>query len=478
MVDTVDDSDLSAIPGYATKKNYAHFDYRVSFRDVETRVCDVNYIQRHAFLPLIANTLCHVRFRNGEKTLKTRDIAYASHFDHRVFQYYALQWGCLYDRRALEMGISGVAAAYRSGFRLTNYSVAADAINVIRKQGDSLVITGDFTHFFDNLDHCNLRNAVRGFFDEGMLPADHYQVLKNILHYSCWPVGDLARRNGLDWIDFQSDDPSTFGNLASKVRFKALRSLNRLPRVLTADEFAGCKRSSIIVPWKEGPDAKGIPQGLATSGVLANMYMFDTDVEISACVARANGRYIRYCDDFIIVVPADDCAIASRALAMARRVPAVELQNEKTKIHRIRDGKVERLSFDALLAGEVEVVKTAHHACNHISFLGFDFDGKNARVRQSTVGRFYNRFYRAAESIGRLSDNPNRHPSKRRVSALYEHYSPKGNRSVAKRGVSDRKRYGNYLSYVARAQRAFPNDPISSHVSKMYRKINKATGRG
>lgn len=43
------------------------------------------FIQRHAFLPLIANELCHVRFRDGKKTLKTRVIAYASHLDHRIF---------------------------------------------------------------------------------------------------------------------------------------------------------------------------------------------------------------------------------------------------------------------------------------------------------------------------------------------------------------------------------------------------------
>ncbi|MFR9084011.1 MAG: RNA-directed DNA polymerase [Collinsella aerofaciens] len=221
-----------------------------------------------------------------------------------------------------------------------------------------------------------------------------------------------------------------------------------------------------------------MPQGLATSGVLANMYMFDIDAQINACVASVNGRYIRYCDDFIIIVRAKDLKTASNALALAQGVPAAELQDEKTKIHRVNDGRVEQLSLGALLAGEMEVVRTAHHAGNHVSFLGFDFDGKDVRIRQSTVGRFYSRFYRAAKSIGRLADNPDKHPSKKRVSALYEHYSPKGNRSSDKRGTSDPSHHGNYLSYVARAQKAFPNDPISGHVSKMYRKINKATGRG
>lgn len=158
-----------------------------------------------------------------------------------------------------------------------------------------------------------------------MLPPDHYQVLKNILHYCYWPVGDLARRNGLGWIDLQPDDPFTFGDSASKVRSKALRSLNRLPRILTPAEFSAYKGSSIVVPWKRSHDARGIPQGLATSGVLANMYMFDIDAQINACVASVNGRYIRYCDDFIIIVRAKDLKTASNALALAQGVPAVEL---------------------------------------------------------------------------------------------------------------------------------------------------------
>ncbi|MCG4850068.1 hypothetical protein L0P44_15525, partial [Streptococcus gordonii] len=63
---------------------------------------------------------------------------------------------------------------------------------------------------------------------------------------------------------------------------------------------------------------------------MANMYMFDTDTQINACVASVNGRYIRYCDDFIIVVPAKDLKTASKALALAQGVPAVELQDGKT----------------------------------------------------------------------------------------------------------------------------------------------------
>ena len=94
------DYDISTIPSYSTKKNYAHFDYRVTFQDVASKVMNPDFVVHHGFYPLISNTLCHVRYRDGKQVLKTRDIAYASHVDHRIFQYYAMQWGDLYNARA------------------------------------------------------------------------------------------------------------------------------------------------------------------------------------------------------------------------------------------------------------------------------------------------------------------------------------------------------------------------------------------
>lgn len=470
--------DLACIPGYSSKKSYSHFDYRVSFKDVQEKVLDPDFIGHHGFYPLISSTLCHVRFNGEAKTLKTRDIAYAAHLDHRIYQYYALLWGQLYNARANLVGINDVAVAYRNGFRHTNISAAADAIDMIRSLGDALVITGDFSHFFDNLNHDYLQCAVRGFFDDRSLPADHYRVLRNILHYSCWPIGDLANKNGLPWIELNPNEPATYGSVAEKIRLKTTRELNKLPRILSPDSFKTLKRSSIVLPWNNETDgSKGIPQGLATSGVLANMYMFETDAAIYEHVSAAGGKYIRYCDDFIIVIPTKRFDTARMVLQLAQQVPAVELQPEKTKIHRVKNGSVEQLSFGAFVSGEIEEMNPSSHPKQLISFLGFDFDGSCVRIRQSTSGRFYNRFYRAVYSISRLAANPDKHPSKKRVTALYENYSPKGSIPVGKHLASNRKRFGNYHSYVQRAQKAFPNDPIDKHVSKIYRKINKATNR-
>ena len=47
----------------------------------------------------------------------------------------------------------------------------------------------------------------------------------------------------------------------------------------------------------------GIPQGSPISGTLANIYMLEIDKIIAEYIDNLNGYYIRYSDDFIIIIP-------------------------------------------------------------------------------------------------------------------------------------------------------------------------------
>lgn len=109
--------------------------------------------------------------------------------------------------------------------------------------------------------------------------------------------------------------------------------------------------------------------------------------------------------------------------------------------------------------------------------MGFDFDGRVVRLRQSTVGRYHKRLREAASAIARSNQGEGRHASKKRVSALYQHYSPLGICPSGDADPSAFSRYGNFLSYVARAQKAFPNDPIAPDEAKIYRKIKRLSAR-
>lgn len=114
--------------------------------------------------------------------------------------------------------------------------------------------------------------------------------------------------------------------------------------------------------------------------------------------------------------------------------------------------------------------------------LRFRWDRRFVKLRQSTVGRYHKRLNEAAASIARFNEGEVRHAFKKRVSALYQHYSPlgvKGGASCPSDGVSSYaiSRYGNFLSYVARAQKAFPDDSIAPDEAKIYRKIKRLGAR-
>ena len=480
--------EITRIPRYGSKSSYAHFDHRVSFAEAQAKILDPEYVSHHAFYPLISNEIISVRYRGGKRSCKVRNIAYASHFDHRVYQYYSYLWSDLYNRKAAEGGFNDAAVAYRSSLlsdsavvASSNISSAKIAFNYLRNQDSTFVLTGDFESFFDNLNHAYLMRSLRSLFPNGCLPDDHYQVIKNILHYSCWPFADLAVRHNLPWPAIEPTRGRMISDAAIELRFKTIRELNKLDVILPKTEFLANKRKVITRPWKRKGVALGIPQGLAASGVLANIYMADIDMKVRLAVERVGGLYLRYCDDFFIAVPKSGFDALVEAINLMAGVDSVKLQPEKTKVFQVDCGGVAQLDFESVRAGEVLSYSGARPA-QKVSFLGFDFDGRVVRLRQSTVGRYHRHLNEAASAIARSNNGEGRHASKKRVSALYQHYSPlgiKGRRLCPSSGAGSSaiSRYGNFLSYVARAQKAFPDDPIAPDEAKIYRKIKRLSAR-
>lgn len=330
--------DIARIPRYSSKSSYAHFDHRASFAEVQAKILDSGYVSHHAFYPLISNEIITVRYRGGKRSCKVRNIAYASHFDHRVFQYYSYLWSDLYNKKANAEEFNEVAVAYRSSLSSdsavtagSNISSAKKAFDYMREQDSAFVLTGDFESFFDNLNHAHLIASLRSLFPSGRLPDDHYQVIKNILRYSCWPIADLAARHQLPWPAIDHTREKMINEAAIELRFKSIRELNKLDVILPKSEFLANKSKIITRPWVRDGSALGIPQGLAASGVLANIYMADIDMKVRLAVERVGGLYLRYCDYFIIAVPESGFDALVEAIYLMADVDSVKLQPEKTK---------------------------------------------------------------------------------------------------------------------------------------------------
>lgn len=210
-----------------SKKHYAHFDYRTDLSKVINRVKNPEWVSHHGFYPFIHYQVIFHKYKRqevqecakGKKEQKTRDICYASHIDRCILQYYCYNMNEIYNYRIKEYNIDDVPIAYRSDLGKNNIHFAKEAIDFINKYSDCFIMIGDYTKFFDNLDHSYLKERLCQVLEVEKLPADYYNIFKNITKYSIWELDDLLELN----------------NLSKTISGK--NKLNKKDLVITRDQF-------------------------------------------------------------------------------------------------------------------------------------------------------------------------------------------------------------------------------------------------
>ena len=370
-------------------KPYAHFDLRVSLSmpSIRKYVMDRTKIVTHSFYPFIHFEKKNSRYgKKGPK--KPRELYYCSHLDRCVYQRYAFLLNCQYNILACENNIDDVAIAYRDSLGKNNIDFAKDAFDAIRSFPQCFILVGDFTNFFDNLEHQYLKKMMCEVLGVERLPQDCFSVFKNITRFSSWDWKDIVKAAG--------------ENIAERgVRKK----INSKETVLTKEQFQKNKKDI-----KKNISGVGVPQGSPISAVLSNIYMIKFDKDIKRYVTSKGGIYMRYSDDFIIVLPYErDAEIADFTSYIFSYVESmkglIDLQKEKTSCYTYKD----------------EVIYEGDQPSS-INYLGFLFDGKNIRIRPRAITKYYYRMRRKANTIGRSNWTSSKG---RRISAkeLYSIYS-------------------------------------------------------
>ena len=370
-------------------KPYAHFDLRVSLSmpSIRKYVMDRTKIVTHSFYPFIHFEKKNSRYgKKGPK--KPRDLYYCSHLDRCVYQRYAFLLNCQYNIWACENNIDDVAIAYRDNLGKNNIDFAKDAFDAIRSFPQCFILVGDFTNFFDNLEHRYLKKMMCEVLGVERLPQDYFSVFKNITRFSSWDWKDIVKAAG--------------ENIAERgVRKK----INSKETVLTKEQFQKNKKDI-----KKNISGVGVPQGSPVSAVLSNIYMIKFDKDIKRYVTSKGGIYMRYSDDFIIVLPYErDAEIADFTSYIFSYVESmkglIDLQKEKTSCYTYKD----------------EVIYEGDQPSS-INYLGFLFDGKSIRIRPRAITKYYYRMRRKAHTIGRSNWTSSKG---RRISAkeLYSIYS-------------------------------------------------------
>lgn len=428
-------------------RKYAHFDQKVSLNRVWKYISEPQNIIKHGFYPFI----CHIKQFNkygkdkdGKpiKKLKERKICYSAHIDRYIFSYYGFKLNNMYNEYVMENGINNVSLAYRNNLKQSNIEFAKRAFDFIKNTQSCYIIIGDFTNFFDKLQHKYLKNCICKVMNMDKLPEDYFAVYKNITKYSEWKLSDLLEINNLDITE------------------KNVRKLNTQEKVITLKQFKKYKKEQI---YKNNNDY-GIPQGSAISAVLSNIYMIECDEKINNYITKSNGLYLRYSDDFIIVIPdIDEIGFKGKfdyINKLLKSIPNLELQSEKTQVYTYKNMMLK--NCNSLVMKEMEDGK------NFINYLGFTFDGVEVTIREKTISKYYYRMYRKLKTIKKR----NGYVNTTRISCknVYEKYSSKG--AHIKGGK------GNFISYVDRSKKCFPEEPIDRktkrHMLKIRREIDKA----
>ncbi len=419
-----------------SKKGYAHFDQRTDMSKCHRYISNSKNIASHGFYPFIhyEKKMYKYHKRKG-RVPKARDICYASHIDRCIYQLYSHILNELYNIEIHNRGIASVPVAYRTDLNVSNIELSQRAYNFIRSSAPCYVMIGDFTGFFDNLNHSYLKKQWCNLLGVEHLPEDHYKVFRSVTKFSKVELSDIYEINGL------SDS------------YSGWRKLNSLNRVLTKKQFHE-NRSKIIT----NPNPYGIPQGSPISAILANLYMIDVDKIVFDLVNKLNGLYMRYSDDFIIVLPKShpdfSMDVVSEINSIFNSIDGLQLEPDKTKHY--------TYSNETIIRIDNQSDTTVPNTHTTIDFLGFSFDGTKITIRPKTISKYYYRMYSKAKTITR---NKGFTKDGKRISKenLYKNYSIRG----AKKG--------NFLTYVERSKARFGNnEDIDKSTKNHMQKIRKA----
>jgi hypothetical protein len=250
---------------------------------------------------------------------------------------------------------------------------------------------------------------IKGFFDQ----IPHGPLYSNLI--------ELTGKDGkLEPVDFRLYKATTTYNYVERDKVDLALRLDTAPGMLMTRFKKNWQklRDSNLLRKNEG---KGIPQGLACSGVLANIVMMQFDRKIADLTSSYGSLYIRYADDIFLAAP-DKSTLQHLYDQVAHELEIMQLPlaDKKTEwFHLLKDD-------------------TIHPK---ISYLGLTCQGTAVSVRMNGVNKFYERTRRFIFSYVLTCRKRGKKPSLKRIRAIFGHTGRR-----------------NYYAYLRRASKVFEQD--------------------
>lgn len=400
-------------------KAYRHFDPLMSIEQAEKLANDPLAVATHKFFPFILFENRWTQFaRKGKKgKIKTRPIRYAARSDAYIYMRYRAHLSELYENLLKSGPLDDVVLAYRkitdqiSGGGKCNIHFAKEAFEYISEQKNCCVIALDISDYFGSIDHLILEAQLCKLTGHKKLPRDLLAVFRNITRYS--DVEKLKTYERLGYFGVLPNCPP------GKVYRGYLKPKHKIPKQLCEiidfrQKIAGGNgKPSIIQPNVKG---HGIPQGSPISDILANIYLHDFDLKVREGIEKIGGRYTRYSDDILIIVPV--AAIKAEELELwvrqsisqfgsklkIKQTKSVIIEfsqrssdqsyrvvydgKSKNELKRFKEDELTKAGCD-LQSSEAKIAideeyENGRASVNGLEYLGFRYNGKGIYLRDST----------------------------------------------------------------------------------------------
>jgi RNA-directed DNA polymerase len=415
-------------PDWYKNRGYIHFDLPISIKQAASIVTSPQSVIKHSFYPFISYEIKSKKVRKNKKNnrlevkQKLRSVCYASHVDSHIYTYYAYRLSELYEDLIQKVGINENVIAFRK-LGKSNIDFSNEAFNDIIEKRFCTAIALDIEGFFDNINHEILKEAwCRVLGDAALLPDDHYNIFRSLTKFA-----KVDKKNLFERFNISKRNPK-----------------KKNKRICEPKQFREVVRNNGMIEVNNSD--KGIPQGSPISALLSNIYMISFDEEVSIFINNINGRYFRYCDDILCIVPH---TMEEETIAYISK----KIEGLKLSIH--PDKK--NISDFRIIHGQLR--------CNRsLQYLGFKFNGRSKLIRSATLARFSERM-KAGVRLAKLTRIKHNRikimkglpPTKLYKRKIYERYSHLGKR--------------NFIRYGFRSSMTMNSDGIRKQLKPLWKRL-------
>ena len=424
--------------------------------------------------------------------------------DSLVFGYYANLIKDEYESLLRKEPLQDQAViAYRkietfkdSGKGKSNIHFAKECFDEIKERtkigAEVSVLAIDLKSFFSTLDHKILKEQWCRVLKEKELPKHHYRVYKACTEFKYVLLDDLRVRKAVNGRKAPYDE-SKLAYIRKTKGYRCFFESNE-------DFRKSMKNGDLSVysnPFsKKLPNGKlvkiGIPQGLPISAVLANLYLFDFDLEIvNRWVKPQNVYYRRYSDDIFIVCEKNLCDEIEKGINELEKKYQVKISTDKTEKFVFRNMKI---SNDSNRLECFRIKEDGSEVSSAMSYLGFEFRGYHTGIKSINLAKYYRKIIstvkrKCKRAVKLIDSNPNtkRAIFKNQVRKIYNlpvkfkdgdltekkvNKKMKYNLVLNNRGFyefkfSERnKKQANYHSYIKRCCEEFQTDSFQKQIKK------------